>query len=148
MVKVEINEDIRKKEVKAVGPLTMRQVITVGVSMTYAVPIAVHIPADFFWKFMAGILLAMPVAACGWIQIDGQHLEILAVRFVYSYLLTPPKRKVTKMAYSPYRNDLKREKEKERLKKLTPAKRKKYLKLKKKGRNVLYSKKADSRMYR
>ncbi len=149
MVTVVMNEDIRKKEVKTLGFLTTRQAITVGLSLLYSVPIAIYLPIeDMVAKVFIGGLLAIPVASCGWIKMDGQPLEVLIIRLIIKHFIVPSKRKTKSSAYTRHRKAIYKDREKERMSKLTPAQRKEYKKKKAKGMHITYSKKKNMHIYR
>lgn len=148
MIEVEMVDDIRKTETKAFGALTIRQVICVLLAGSYSIPIAVHIPFDITLKIVVGVLLALPVAMCGWIKLNNEPFEIVMVRYIYKHFLTPQKRKAKQE--NPYKEALKkvrRKEESEKIKSMSPAKRKAYLKKKKAGKTVIYSKKKSYKIY-
>ena len=131
MVEVEMTEDIRKFENKVVGGLTKRQIISVLIGGGIGVPLGVFIPGDMTVKILVAALVALPILLCGWVKLDGMPLEILAIRTIYSYVLCPAKRKYK--TTNPWRVLLtKYEKsvEKQKLSKMSPQKRKVYLKRK------------------
>ena len=149
MIEVEMVDDIRKTEPKAVGSLTTRQVICIILAGTYSIPIAVHIPFDITLKIVTGILLALPVVTCGWIKLNNEPFEIVMIRYIYKHFLTPRKRKIKQEnVYKETLKKIRRKEESDRIKKLSPAKRKDYLKKKKSGNTVVYSKKKSYTIYR
>lgn len=149
MIEVEMVDDIRKTEPKAVGSLTTRQVICIILAGTYSIPIAVHIPFDITLKIVTGILLALPVVMCGWIKLNNEPFEIVMIRYIYKHFLTPQKRKIKQEnVYKETLKKIRRKEESDRIKKLSPAKRKDYLKKKKSGNTVVYSKKKSYKIYR
>lgn len=148
MIVVEMNEDIRKKEVKFMGPLTFRQVISIVIGCAYAVPIAIFLPFDIGTKLIVGFILALPAIACGWVKRDGQHFETILIRSIYKRILTPRRRKKKDLCYQRPRQKLKREKEKEFLKSLSPKQRDAYIKAHKHGTVIRYSKSSMNKMYR
>ena len=149
MIEVEMVDDIRKTEPKAVGSLTTRQVICIILAGTYSIPIAVHIPFDITLKIVTGILLALHVVMCGWIKLNNEPFEIVMIRYIYKHFLTPQKRKIKQEnVYKETLKKIRRKEESDRIKKLSPAKRKDYLKKKKSGNTVVYSKKKSYKIYR
>lgn len=148
MIEVEMVDDIRKKDPPIIGPFTARQVICVAIAGTYSVPIAVNLPLDITYKIIIGLLIALPVAICGWIKINNEPFEIVMVRYIYKHILTKRKRRVKQP--NPYYEALKTVRKKDeqaRIKKMSPRKRKAYLK-KKKKKKITYSRKKAYRIYR
>lgn len=148
MIEVEMVDDIRKTETKSVGALTTRQVICVLLAGSYSVPTAFYIPLDITFKIVIGVLLALPVAMCGWIKLNNEPFEIVMIRYIYKHFVTPRKRKAKQE--NPYKEALKkvrRKEESEKIKSMSPAKRKDYLKKKKSGKTVVYSKKKSYKIY-
>ena len=153
MIVVKMNLDIRKQETKLIANLTTRQVVALAIGALYAVPIAYYIPVeDIFYKIVIGLVSASPAIACGWIHKDGQYFEVLAIRYIVKKYLTPQYRKKTSSMYTKERRAIdkenEREREKEYLKSLSEKERKAYLKDKKKGIEVKYSRKKEDRLFR
>ncbi len=149
MIEVQMTDDVRKIDPKVVGRYTKRQIICLLIAATYAVPIAINLPLELVPKLAIGTTLAAPVVLCGWIKVNKEPFEIVAVRYIYKKFLTPQKRKVKIL--NPYKDALKKvrkDTEKEMVKKMSPQKRKEYEKAKKKGKMVTYSTKKDLKMYR
>lgn len=147
MIVVEMNEDIRKTEVKAAGPFTFRQVVCIVVAVCYAFPLGFFIPGDLTVKVIVGGCAALPVIACGWITRDGQHFEIIAIRWIYKKFLTPVKRKKKDLLYEPYRKKIRKIREKNKIKAMSPEAAASYRKRMKKGIKVIYSKKESNKMF-
>ncbi len=147
MIVVEMNEDIRRAEVKAAGPLTFRQLICVLLALFYAVPLGIVIPADFSIKLIVAGVAALPVIACGWVKRDGMHFEVIAIRWIYKRFLTPMRRKKKDLLYDPYRRKIRKLREKKKIKAMSPEDAALYLKRKKKGKTVIYSTRESSRMF-
>lgn len=149
MIEVEMVDDIRKTETKFLGTLTFRQLICVVLAASYSIPIAILVPLSIELKFIIGVFLALPVAICGWIKLNNEPFEIVVIRYIYKHFLTPSKRKVK--CINPYKESLKvvrKEAEKERVKKMTGKQRAAYEKRQKKGKTVTYSKKKSAKMYK
>ena len=147
MIIVEMNEDIRKKETKQVGPFTWRQILFMLIGAAYTVPIVLLIPADIGIKVVVAVILLLPAFACGWIKSQGQHFETLAIRFIYYRILTPRERKKKDLEYQKPRKKLARMKERKKLKKMTPKQREAYMKAHKNG-TIIYSKDPACKVYR
>lgn len=149
MIEVEMIDDIRKTETKAVGSFTTRQVICIILAGTYSIPIAVHVPFDITLKIVTGILLALPVVMCGWIKLNNEPFEIVMIRYIYKHFLTPCKRRAKQEnVYKETLKKIRRKEETDKIKNMSPAKRKAYLKKKKSGNTVVYSKKKSYKIYR
>ncbi len=148
MIVVEMNDDIRSKDTKFFGNYSFRQIICIVIGAAYAIPIAVFLPGDISLRIIVGIILAMPAIACGKINRDGQYAERLAIRFVYKQFLTPKVRKNMGTSYTKLRKKLENEKESERINKMPKNRQKAYLKAKKKGMQIRYSKKKENKIYR
>lgn len=142
-----MNEDIRKKDVKAVGMFTFRQAFFIGVSLIICIPIGIWLPLDFFFKFLIPGILAIPIILCGWKKVDGQPIEIIAIRWIYKHYLTCSKRTKQDLAYTNARRKLEKSRKNEQLKKLSPQQRKQYERRQKKGNAVIYSKNENIKIY-
>lgn len=149
MIEVEMVDDIRKTETKTLGPFTTRQLISVVLASSYSIPIALHIPFDISLKIVFGILLALPVAMCGWVKLNKEPFEIVLIRYVYKHFLTPCRRKVKqKNAYMESLKKVRKKEESAMIKKMSPKKRKAYMKQKKNGKTVVYSQKKVYKIYK
>ncbi len=148
MIVVEMNEDIRKTETKAVGPFTFRQVVCIMIAMFYSVPLGFAFPGDIGTKIIAASVAALPVVACGWITRDGQHFEIIAVRWLYKKFFTPSKRKKKDLMYFNARKKIRAMRVQKKIKAMPPAEAASYRKRMKKGLVVTYSNKNSSKMFR
>lgn len=149
MVEVEMSDDIRKYETKTAGPFTTRQLVFLVIAFIYALPIAIMVPIAIEYKILVAILLATPCILCGYVKMDGVNFEILVLRMIYLYFLTPAKRK--QIVKNPFREELKKIKKQEEDKKIaamTAKQRKKYIKEQKKKKQVHYSKNAALKIYK
>lgn len=143
-IQVEASKDIREYSISNIGPFDTRQVVCIGISLIYSVPIAILLPTTTDNKILIGLILALPVAACGFVKLDGCYFETLILRLIYLYILTPAKRKT--IIENPYKKELKKmddEAEKKMLSQMSGRNRKKYEKMK---HSVKYSK--TYRVYR
>lgn len=148
MIVVEMNEDIRKKTVKVLGSFTFRQIICLIIGSSYAIPLGIALPTDITIKIIVPMLSALPVIACGWVKMDGQYFETIAIRWIYKHFLTPSKRKKKDMEYVLLRKQLKKEKEREKINAMPKRQRDAYKKAHKNGPVIKYSQKASNKMYR
>ena len=151
MIEVEMTDDIRKFETKFLGPFTMRQTICTVVACLYTIPIAIALPMELENKLLVAMLLAAPVIGCGYIKQDGMHLEVLAMRVLYMYFLTPGKRKCKAVNnYKESLKDVKKQNEKEYISSLSMKEQKKYQKQKEKAKKkgVNYKSKQGIKVYR
>lgn len=143
-IQVEASKDIREYSISNIGPFDTRQVVCIGISLLYSVPVAVLLPTSTDNKILIGLILALPVAACGFVKLDGCYFETLLLRLLYLYVLTPSKRKT--VIDNPYKKELLKmnsEEEKKKLDHLSRRKKKKYEKMK---HTVRYSK--EYKVYR
>lgn len=148
MIQVEMIEDVRKTETKAIGPFTLRQVICIIISLVYSVPIALLIPVDWVVKLLIGFVLALPVTLCGWVKLNKEPFEIVAMRYVYKYIFTPRKRKYK--VINPYKAALKKvrsQKEVEYIASLSAKERKQYEKTQKE-KTITYSEGEEYKVYK
>lgn len=145
MIEVEMVDDIRKYEPKLIGPFTKRQIICACISAVYSVPIAFFLPVTTGDKITYGILMAIPVILCGWIKMDGAPLEVIMMRMIYTYFLTPPKRKYESTCeMKRIRNELLKKEENKKVSQMTKKERKKY----EKEKMVTYSTKPEFKAYK
>lgn len=148
MIEVEMSEDIRKYEPKAVGPFTLRQLICFGIAAIIAIPIAILLPLRWDNKLLVACIIVVPIALCGYIKMDGMPFEVLVLRLVYMYILTPGKRKYKRE--NTYRTAMKRmqkQEEQRKMAKMTPAQQKAYLRRKNRKKSIVYSKKRQFKVY-
>ena len=151
MIEVQMTDDIRKYETKTLGPFTTRQVICFIIAAVITIPIAAL--TDFEWdnKMLLVLVLSVPIVACGYVKMDGAYFEILALRLIYFFFLTPKKRKyVRKNTYKKLQEAVEKSEKKAKLGKLTESQRKAYQKheeAKKKKVNIKYSNKKELKIY-
>lgn len=147
MIDVEMSDDIRKYEIKTMGPFTTRQLVCIIIAVILGAPI-------FFFDFtidtkiIVASILAIPPLLCGWIKIDGATFEVIAMRYIYLKFLTPAKRKfISKNSYREKLDVMKKQEEQQMLQTLPPAQQKRYLKNKEK-KLVKYSNNKACKVYR
>ena len=93
MIEVEMSRDIREFAPKVIGPFTSRQIICLGIALAYAGPfmlLATFIPLNI--RIFAGMAMATPAVACGWIQLYGLPLEQFIAECVRNMFMKPRKR--------------------------------------------------------
>jgi len=149
MIQVEMIDDIRKTETKAIGPLTLRQAICIIIAGSYSLPIAMILPVDIFTKIIVGFILALPVALCGWVKLNKEPFEIVLTRYIYKHFLTPQKRKYK--VVSPYKKALQKvraEEKQEKINQMSAKEKAEYEKKLKKGKVITYSQDEDYKVYR
>lgn len=142
MIRVQMLADIRAYEPKVVGSLTQRQVVSTFIALPVFLFWARILPLDLFDKIFIAVILAAPIALCGWITVDHLHLEQYAIRMLYRKILTPGIRKYkTQNTLHEELRKIQKEEEKQRekeyLKTLSPREVKRYNKAKKKGNVVV-----------
>ena len=140
-IEVEASKDIREYKVSNIGPFDTRQVVCIGLSLLYSIPIAKMLPVSTDNKVIIGLLLALPVAACGFVKLDGCYFEVLVLRLLYLYILTPLRRKtVIENTYKKEIREMRLKEEEIKLSSMKKSQRKRYLKQKKKP-VITYSRK-------
>ena len=129
MISVPITMDVRKYEVKFLGPFNKKQTICLGITgLLGLIPFAVK-PLHIYVKL--GILTVLLILGffAGTIKIAEMPFEVLIIRLLLLNVLGKPKRALkTTNEYSKLRTDIKKMQEKERINKMTPAQKKKYKK--------------------
>ncbi len=146
MLQVEMTDDIRKYDTKFMGPFTKRQFISISVALVFAIPIAILIPGEIDMKLMVACLTGAPIALCGFVKLDGAYLEVLALRWVYQKILTPPRRKyISPCEQREFLKKLERKEEINMLNKMTKKQRKAYEL--KKNRSVKYYNNKEYKVY-
>lgn len=149
MIEVEMSEDIRKYEPKAIGPFTLRQAICAGIAVCLGLPAALIIPGDITVKVLIFCLFGGIPLACGYIKMDGAYAEVIVIRYIYSHMLTPRKRKYKrKNAFKEQIEILEKKEENAKLSQMTSSQQKSYQKQKAKKGTVKYSNKKEYRVYR
>ena len=143
-IEVDTSKDIREYKINNIGPFNNRQIVCIGLSLIYSVPLAAMMPVSTENKVLFGLIIAFPVAACGFIKLDGCYFEVLLLRLLYVYILTPSRRKVKlKNPYKEQIRAIKADEEDRELARLSKRQRKRYEKNKK---TVRYSK--EYKVYR
>lgn len=149
MITVEMTDDIRKYKVKSLGPFSMREAVFLAIGCLYSFPIASIWPTTLENKVLIFAILAAPVIICGFTKMTGGTAEVIALRFLYLYVLTPAKRKY--IATNTFRSDMKMYKaglEKLKTASLTPKQQKLYQKKKEAAKKIRYSNKKEFKIYR
>lgn len=100
MIEIEVSKDIKAHEVKLIGPFTGRQLICIGVSLTYGIPLLVLLPGSFMVKSIITLVLMMPTIMCGWSRIYGMPLEKFAMKAIKSTLRSNRRLYITRNRYS------------------------------------------------
>ena len=150
MIEVQMTDDIRKYETKTIGPFTTRQLVCIIIAAIITIPIAAL--TDFEWdnKMLLIVILSVPIVACGYVKMDGAYFEVLALRFIYFFFLTPKKRKyVRKNVYKKYQEAIEKSEKEAKLQKLSESQRRAYRKHEeeKKKASVKYSNKKELKIY-
>ena len=147
MIDVEMSDDIRKYEPKVAAGLTQRELTCICVGLVIDVPVALLLPLSISNKIFAAFIIAIPIAMCGFIKMDGTYLEIFILRLLYLKVLTPAKRKMKrKNLFRKDMDEYKKEKEKLKLAQMTAEQRKQYTEMKNK-KIVKYSSRKEYKIY-
>ncbi len=150
---VQMTDDIRKYETKAIGPFTMRQAICLSLGVLFSLPVGILVDTTIDNKILIMSIIVAPFLASGYIKVDGMRFEILIIRYIYRSVLTPRKRKYK--TQNVFREEIARieeEEYKESLKQMTKKERKKAEKehdaKTAKTKKITYSTKAKYKVYR
>lgn len=147
MIDVEMTDDVRKYETKPILKIfTVRQGICVGAGIGVGLIIGGMLPIkDITFKLIAIALIAIPIAMCGFVQLNGNYFEFVILRFIYLKFLTPQKRRNKQKNLAKMKiQEIQKADENEKLKNLTPSQKKKYYK---KKTSVKYSSKPEYKIY-
>ena len=93
MLEIEMSSDIQHIEPKILGPFTFRQIICIGISMSYGIPILIAIPGDIVVRILVTLVLMAPALLCGWIRVYNEPLERFAYKAILNTIIKPTKRK-------------------------------------------------------
>ncbi len=150
MVEVQMTDDVRKYDVKVMGNFNKRQLISLVIGMVYSVPITLIIPFGLMGKFIIWAILMTPALLCGWVKLMGMTFEMFFFRWmIYLIGIVPRKRKYkTNLTYREMEKKLDKEEERKLLEQMTSKEQKKYLKEKEKGKEIVYSKNPEYKIYR
>ena len=133
MIEVEMSDDIRKYNTKVWGPFTKRQLICIAIGLAYSTPIALLMPVSMDNKLLIWVILILPALISGYATLDGAAMEVLLLRVIYLYFLTPARRKcIQKNLFHEEMIQIEKEEEKHKLSRMTSSQRKAYLKRKEK----------------
>ena len=151
MLEVEMTDDIRKYKAKALGRFTLRQTAYVAIGLVVGIIVALLVPLPITLRLTFGLIIVVPFALCGFVTIGGCTFEVILIKWVYSHILTPQKRKV--IIKNPYREEYKDYEERRKqyyLKNLPEDKKKRYQEMleHEKKRIVKESDKPQYRIYR
>ena len=152
MITVEMSDDIRQYENKTVGPFTSRQVATIALGSLIALPIAIAVPfADATNKIFLFAVILIPFLALGFAKSNGGPMEIVGIRMLYFYFMTPRRRKIIQK--NEFYEEIKARKRQQievKLSKMPASERKKYEQIygTAKNKKVKYSARADLKVYR
>lgn len=147
MIDVEMTDDVRKYETKPILKLfTKRQGICIGAGIGVGLLIVGMLPIkDIIFKLITIALIAIPIAMCGFVQVNGNYFEFVLLRFIYLKFLTPKKRRNKQNNLVKLKiQEIQKMEENERLKNLTPSQKKNYYK---KKNAVKYSSRPEYKIY-
>ena len=86
-------KDIKNYEPKILGPLTLRQLVCLGISLSYGIPFVLFTHGDIVVRIMVGLALMVPVLLCGWFKVYNEPFEKFIKIIVKNKFLKPVKRK-------------------------------------------------------
>ena len=146
-----MTDDIRKFEPKTIGPFTTRQVVCFLIAAIICVPIGLLTDLEWDNKILLIVAMGVPIAACGYVKMDGAYFEVLAIRFLYAFFLTPKKRIYKREnQYRKLQKAIEKNEKQAKFSKLTDSQKKAYKKheaAKKKKANIKYSNKKELKIY-
>lgn len=102
MIQVEMSKDISDFSPKIISVFDKRQLVCVGISCAYGIPIILYADfLDFYTRFTVAVVLMFPVLACGWLKLYGMTLEQFALHIIKTRVLSPTERAyVTENSYA------------------------------------------------
>lgn len=148
-VEVEMNDDIRKYDIKTIGPFTTRQAVCTCIALLYAIPVGIWVPFSIEYKILMIAIVAAPMVAAGYIKIDGAKFETFLMRLLYWKVLAPGRRRYK--SYNTFRKalkDMRKSSEKRHLAKMSEKQRKDYIKRKSAQKVIHYSRKPQYKVYK
>ena len=92
MIEIEMSRDIREFEPKIIGPLSIRQLITIGIAVIVAVPIIKFAPIEITYRVLLAMFIAGPIGVCGFIKMYGDYLDVFLLKILVPFYMRPPKR--------------------------------------------------------
>ena len=102
MIQVEMSKDIRDYTPKVIGIFDKRQILFLGASCIYGIPImmfAKSIPFEI--RLVVAVVLMLPVAACGWVKMYDMPLEQFIIHLITTkYMLSSKRPYVTENTFN------------------------------------------------
>ncbi len=103
MIESKMPKDIRAYKTKLIGPFNGRQLICVGIMLVvdFLLFQLVVLPLDLPLEFVIYglVFIDLPIAAFGWVEINGMSLETYMKEVVLKMFLAPAKRKSKHVIY-------------------------------------------------
>ena len=93
MLEIEMPKDIKNYEPKILGPLTLRQLVCLGISLSYGIPFVLFTHGDIVVRIMVGLALMVPVLLCGWLKVYNEPFEKFIKIIIINKFVKPEKRK-------------------------------------------------------
>ena len=103
MIESKMPKDIRAYKTNLIGPFNGRQLICVGIMLIVdfllfqLVILPLELPVEYI--IYALIFIDLPIAAFGWVEINGMSLETYIKEVGLKMLLAPAKRKAKHIIY-------------------------------------------------
>lgn len=107
-IQVQMTDNILKHKPKVIGPFTKSELIGILISAGLAIPtFLLTFKIDITLAIILTVVVALPPALAGHIEIDGTPLATIALRLFYLNWLTPSLRKysVTPDLHEQYKHD-------------------------------------------
>ena len=93
MIQIEMSKDINDFSPKIISIFDKRQLICLGISCSYGIPIMLYATGlDIETRITVAVLLMFPVLMCGWVKLYGMYLERFAWHILRKRILTPSTR--------------------------------------------------------
>ncbi len=92
MLEIEMPKDIKNYEPKILGPLTLRQLVCLGIASSYGIPFILLTHGDIVVRIMIGLMLMIPVLLCGWLKIYNEPFEKFLIIIIINKFIKPSKR--------------------------------------------------------
>ena len=88
-----MSRDIKNYEPKVIGPLTMRQIVCLLISLSYGIPIFFLITGDIVVRILIAMMAMVPVLLCGWLKVYDEPFEKFIKIVIINKFFRPVKRK-------------------------------------------------------
>lgn len=91
--KIEMTPDIRRREVKQLGPFSIRQLVYFAIAAAYGIPLFFILPFNIMWRIIATAILVSPMIIFAIRKFDKTPAETVLFRTINTYFKGKPQRK-------------------------------------------------------